>query len=255
MKLVRNLWLVPALLVASLGCASSDKAPKKVHWSYEGSRGPEHWGELSPDYVLASTGRRQSPVDIVRSKAVPQQAAPLAPSYQPTTLEILNNGHTLEDEYHGGGTLPLDGRPYHLAQFHFHSPSEHTLDGQHAPMEVHLVHEDEAGRLAVIGILIQEGREHPELAKMWPHLPATPGRSEAVEGVLIDATRLLPASLASYRYSGSLTTPPCSEDVSWFVLEQPIEASAGQIAAFRKLVSGNNRPTQPLNGRPIALVK
>ena len=245
-------WLALPLAIVALGCTASPKAPG---WSYAGSTGPEHWADLSPDYALARSGRRQSPVDIVTSKVVAQSAAPIAASYQTTSLEILNNGHTIEDDYHDGGTLTLDGRTYSLAQFHFHSPSEHTVDGRHFPMELHLVHKDPSGRLAVIGALIQEGAAHPELAKLWQHLPVEPGRSLAVEGVEVDATKLLPASLASYRYSGSLTTPPCSEDVSWFVLAEPIQASAEQIAAFRRVIHGNNRPTQPLNGRPIALVK
>ena len=251
---MKHFRLVPVLLLAALACQSSPHGTKAA-WSYEGPTGPEHWGDLSPDYVLAKTGRRQSPVDIVTSKAALQSAAPLEASYQDTSLEILNNGHTIEDDYHDGGTLTLDRRPFHLAQFHFHAPSEHTVDGQHAPMEVHLVHEDASGELAVIGILVREGREHPELAKLLPHLPKTAGRTEAVEGTAVNASRLFPASHASYRYTGSLTTPPCTEDVSWFVLQESIEASAEQIAAFRALIQGNNRPTQPLNGRTIALVR
>jgi carbonic anhydrase len=259
MKSMKHAWLVLPSILATLACSgpSSSRAavPAKAPWSYEGRTGPAHWGELDAGYVLAKTGRRQSPVDIVTAKIVRQQAAALEASYGDTSLEVLNNGHTIEDDYHGGGTLTIDGRVFRLAQFHFHSPSEHTLDGEHAPMEVHLVHEDAGGKLAVIGVLIREGREHPELAKLWQHLPRSAGRTEAVEGVTVNAERLLPASLASYRYSGSLTTPPCTEDVSWFVLEQSIEASAEQIAAFRAVIHGNNRPTQPLNGRTIALVR
>jgi carbonic anhydrase len=249
-------WLVASIVCGLLGCKSQVENPQptttaKPAWSYEGRTGPDHWGELSSDYVLAKTGRRQSPVDIVRSKAIPKDGAPLDVSYESTSLEILNNGHTIEDEYHDGGMLVLDGRQYHLAQFHFHSPSEHTIDGKHAPMELHLVHKDAGGSLAVIGVLIQEGRAHPELNVLWPHLPKEPGRKVSVPGVMADASKLLPGSLASYRYTGSLTSPPCSEDVSWVVLQQPIEASPEQIAAFRKLIHGNNRPTQPLNGRTI----
>ena len=246
-------FLLAALVVCgSLACRSNDlAAPEGAEWSYTGSTGPEHWGELSADYVLARTGRRQSPVDIVRARTLRKDAAALDASYHDTALEILNNGHTVEDDYHDGGTLVVDGHEYHLAQFHFHSPSEHTIDGEHAPMEVHLVHKDAQGKLAVIGVLIEEGRAHPELAVLWEHLPTSPGRKEAVEGVSVNASRLLPASLASFRYSGSLTTPPCSEDVAWFVLQEPIQASAEQIAEFRRVIHGNNRPTQPLHDREI----
>ena len=193
-------------------------------------------------------------MDIVHGAGDPRRPAPLILSYHETTLEILNNGHTIEDDYHGGGTLTVDGHAYKLAQFHFHSPSEHTIDGKHAPMEMHLVHKDAAGKLAVIGVLIEEGAANPELAPLRKHMPTKPGRRDR-RGRPVNASRLLPASLASYRYSGSLTTPPCSEQVAWFVLQRPIQASKEQIAAFRKVISGNNRPTQPLNGRTITASK
>jgi len=249
---MKRALLAAVLFCVPVACQSNTKASApSEEWSYQGANGPKHWGDLSPDYVLAKTGRHQSPVDIATSEVARRDGAPLQASYHDTSLEILNNGHTVEDDYHDGGTLTVDGHAYALAQFHFHSPSEHTVDGEHAPMEMHLVHKDASGKLAVIGVMIQEGREHPELAVLWKHLPTSPGRSEAVEGVMVNASKLFPASLASYRHTGSLTTPPCSEGVAWFVLQQPIEASAEQIAAFRKVIHGNNRPTQPLNDRVI----
>ncbi len=249
---MNRVWIGSLLVGLTLACQSgTQQTAEHAEWSYKGSTGPEHWGDLRPDYVLAKTGKQQSPVDIVTAQIRRQDAAPLNASYQQTTLEILNNGHTVEDNYHGGGVLAFEGREYKLAQFHFHSPSEHTIDGKHTPMEVHLVHKDASGKLAVIGVMIREGLAHPELAVLWKHLPESPGRAEAVANVNVNASQLLPKSLASYRYSGSLTTPPCSEGVAWFVLQEPIEASAEQIAAFRKVITGNNRPTQPLNGRVI----
>jgi len=249
--------LTLALISGLLGCQSThdDKAhsstPTKASWSYTGSTGPAHWGDLSADYALARTGKHQSPIDISTARCARKDLPPMKVSYAPTSLEILNNGHTVEDDYHNGGSITVDGQAYKLAQFHFHSPSEHTIDGQHAPMEMHLVHKDAAGKLAVVGVMIREGRTNPELATLWQHMPTTAGRTEAVSGVNVNAAKLLPASLASYRYSGSLTTPPCSEQVDWMVLQQPIEASADQIAAFRQVISGNNRPTQPLNDRVV----
>jgi carbonic anhydrase len=255
MKRAWRSWFATLLVLVLGACQARPAKPAegahKVGWSYSGRTGPAHWGDLDPAYVLAKTGKEQSPVDIVPSEAKAEDEAPLAVDYQPTSLEILHNGHTVEDDYHGGGTLTVDGHTYSLAQFHFHSPSEHTVDGQHTALELHLVHKDADGKLAVIGVLIREGSAHPELARLWEHLPTEPGRKEAVEGVRVDAARLLPASLASFRYPGSLTTPPCSEGVSWLVLQQPIEASAEQVAAFRRVIHGNNRPTQPLHGREI----
>jgi carbonic anhydrase len=249
---MKHVSLAAVLVCASLACHSpTQAAAPHAQWSYAGDTGPARWGELDPAYALARTGRHQSPVDIDTSRVVRADGAALETSYQDASIELLNNGHTVEDDYHGGGTLTVDGHAYRLAQFHFHSPSEHTVDGAHAPMEVHLVHKDADGALAVIGVLIREGRSHPDIARLWEHMPAEAGRSEAVEGVTVNAARLLPGSLASYRYSGSLTTPPCSEGVSWFVLQEPIEASAEQIAAFRAVIRDNNRPTQPLNARTI----
>ena len=245
------------LILALLGCRASEKAPPPAPpalpaWSYAGENGPEHWGDLSPAYALAKTGKQQSPVNIDTFQTLRRDLPPLLLKYQDTTLEILNNGHTIEDDYHNGGTLTVDGHEYKLAQFHFHSPSEHTIDGKHAAMEVHLVHKDAEGKLAVIGVMVREGMANPVFATLWPHLPAQPGRSQAVEGVQVNAAELLPLSLASFRYSGSLTTPPCSEQVAWFVLQNPIQASSEQIAEFRKLIFGNNRPIQPRNERVIA---
>lgn len=246
--------LAPFLSLLCFACSTTSSVPPAVSkpaWSYTGANGPAHWGELSPQYALAKSGTRQSPIDIQSKSASRASLPPLQVNYAETTLEILNNGHTIEDDYHGGGTLNVGGHEYRLAQFHFHSPSEHTLDGVNSPMEMHLVHKDAQGQLAVIGVMISEGAAHPELAKLWKHLPAQPGRAEEVPGESVNAAKLLPASLSCFRYSGSLTTPPCSEDVSWFVLRQPITASAEQIAAFRSIISGNNRPTQPLNGRVV----
>lgn len=256
---MRNLKLVYTcglLVLASAACRapSGEKKgadPAKPEWSYEGRTGPAHWGDLAPAYALARTGQQQSPIDIATARTVAEEAPALVVKYEPNSLEILNNGHTVEDEYHGAGTLTVAGHEYRLAQFHFHAPSEHTIDGAHAPLEMHLVHKDPDGKLAVIGVLVREGRANPELARLAEHLPTKPGRKEEVEGLLVDPAKLLPASLASYRYSGSLTTPPCTEGVSWFVLQQSIEASAAELAAFHKVIHGNNRPTQPLHGREV----
>jgi len=247
--------LTSAVLLLAAACQSTKGTTHPAGWSYEGSTGPAHWAELKPEYALAKTGKRQSPIDIVPAAATAQDGPALVVAYGDATLEILNNGHTVEDDYHGGGTLTVDGHAYALAQFHFHSPSEHTIGGRHSPMEMHLVHKDAAGKLAVLGVLIEEGAEHPELARLWKHMPTEPGRTEHVEGETVNASKLLPAGLASYRYSGSLTTPPCSEDVAWFVLQKPIQASKAQIAEFRKVIYGNNRPTQPLNGRTVTASK
>jgi carbonic anhydrase len=250
-------------VLAALGCRSasfpsstaSPSSPRstasQVAWSYEGATGPAHWGELSPAYRLASTGRSQSPIDIRPAECVRADLPSLQLSYGAVPLEILNNGHTIEVEYDGDGALTVDGHSYTLVQFHFHAPSEHTLKGEHSAMELHLVHADADGELAVIGVLIAQGRASPALAELWAHMPSEPGPAESVPEVRVDPTRLLPGDLASWRYAGSLTVPPCTEGVRWFVLQDPIEASAEQIATFRRVIGKCNRPVQPLNGRVV----
>ncbi len=240
-----------ACLLLSLVTACASSSESAPEWSYEGETGPAHWSELTPDYALAKEGKRQSPIDIAVAKTVATEVPPIEVLYDPTTLEIFNNGHTVEDDYHDGGHLSIDGHDYALAQFHFHSPSEHTINGEHFPMEMHLVHRDADGKLAVLGVMIAEGQQNELFARVGHYAPTEPGRADHVHGVEIDATELLPPSLASYRYSGSLTTPPCSEDVRWLMLKTPIEASKEQIARFRQIYFGNNRPTQPLNGRTV----
>jgi carbonic anhydrase len=138
-----------------------------------------------------------------------------------------------------------------VVQFHFHAHGEHTVEGVAAPLELHIVHRDENGGLAVLGVLIEEGAENEALAPVFDHLPGGEGEPQEIEGVEIDLGDALPESLAAWRYDGSLTTPPCSEGVRWHVLSNPIEASAAQIGAFETRFDHNYRPTQPLNGRTI----
>jgi len=241
-----------AILLVTLAVGACRSAPDDdLEWSYRGETGPRYWGELKPEYALARTGRRQSPIDIRPASAVREELAPIEVSYDPTTIDIMNNGHTVEDDYHGGGHLRVDGRDFALAQFHFHAPSEHTVDGRHFPMEIHLVHRDAGGDLAVVAALVEEGEECPTLGELERHFPRERGRAEEVEGMYVSAADLLPDSLACYRYSGSLTTPPCTEGVAWFVLEEPVEASRAQIDLFHEIIGGNNRPTQPLHGRSL----
>jgi carbonic anhydrase len=234
------------------GCRSTPPSSAPTgEWSYSGATGPGHWGDLKPEYALARSGRAQSPIDIVPASATQALLGPIEVAYASTTVDILNNGHTVEDDYHGGGGIRVEGHEYALAQFHFHTPSEHTLEGRHFPLEMHLVHRDSAGALAVVAVLFEQGEPHAALGALEAHFPTEPGRAQHVEGVTVNPSDLLPSSLASFRYPGSLTTPPCSEGVAWFVLQQPLQAAAEQIAAVHAILHDNNRPTQPLHGRTV----
>lgn len=239
---------------ASAAPASGDPA-----WHYEGAEGPEHWNKLSPKFAACGDGKSQSPVDIAET-VVGSKAEALKTNLTPGALKIahhehvadgINNGHTIQINYQGGDELTIGNETYGLVQYHFHNPSEHTVKGQHRPMEMHLVHKAESGKLAVIGVFIEEGAHNAAFAPIWNNLPKQKGMESHYASVNVDVDKLLPVSRASYRYDGSLTTPPCSEGVRWIVMTTPIQLSAGQIKAFTTIIHDNARPTQPLNGRPV----
>lgn len=212
-------------------------AESHTHWTYDGNTGPAFWGDLSPEYAACGTGKEQSPIDVDTVKE--ENLVNLAFDYHPSSVNIINNGHTVEAVYDPGSSFTVDGVQYNLKQFHFHAPSEHTVDGQSAAMEMHLVHENAEGKKAVVGILINEGSD----ATLAVPEPEATGQ--------INAADFLPSDQTTFRYEGSLTTPPCTEGVSWFVMIHPIELSAQQIAAFTTIYNHNNRPVQSLNGRTI----
>jgi carbonic anhydrase len=245
--------VVPPLARPSVAPAADDP-----EWHYAGDEGPDHWAELSPRFTACRDGRRQSPIDITSPARLVPPALQL--QFPPASLRIahhehvadgINNGHTIQINYDDGDTLIVGETPYELVQYHFHNPSEHTLGGQHAPMEMHMVHRSAAGGLAVVAVFIEEGRHNSAFDPVWTNLPRARGVEVHYEHVMIDVDALLPPLWTSYRYDGSLTTPPCTEGVRWIVLTMPIELDADQIRAFTVLVHDNNRPVQPLNARAV----
>jgi carbonic anhydrase len=223
--------------------------PHVAQWGYGEDDGPRVWGELSPKYVLARTGQRQSPIDIAR--ATPQQLPAIEFDYRSAPINLVYNGHTVQESEDGASRIEAAGKRWTLKQFHFHSPSEHTVDGEHFDMEMHLVHAASDGHLAVVGVLIREGAENPAFSPLWRYLPTEENRAVRPE-VTIDAETLLPESRGYYQYDGSFTTPPCTEGVRWMVLTTPVELSREQIQAFQAVIHGNNRPVQPLNDRDVS---
>lgn len=252
--------LIASLLLSACGGAATTNTPaaeptvaetghtSQVHWTYEGAEGPDHWGDIDPAYAACGTGKSQSPIDLHSASA--EDLANIAFHYQASDLRILNNGHTVQVNYDAGSYIEVDGERYDVAQFHYHAPSEHSIDGQLFPAELHIVHKNAAGQLAVVGILLTEGAENPAFQPFLSNLPDHEAE-ESDAGVKIDAAAFLPATQTTYRYSGSLTTPPCSEGVSWFVMDHPVELSADQIAALETVFEGNNRPVQPINERSL----
>lgn len=223
--------------------------PHAAEWSYKGATGPEHWGDLTPEYALAKTGKHQSPIDI--SETVSKRLPALDFEYKPTKINLIYNGHSVQENEDPGGFAVAGGKRYALQQFHFHSPSEHTVDGKHFPMEMHLVHQAEDGTLAVAAVLIEEGEHNKAFDPIWAMLPDANQPSRDSE-LLIETTPLLPTEHSYYTYDGSLTTPPCSEHVTWAVLTTPVSLSKKQIMRFRAVINGNNRPVQPYNGRVVS---
>lgn len=225
--------------------AKTKTATPAVHWSYEGEEGPDHWGELDPAYEACATGLEQSPIDLTAGKAA--KLDDIEFKWKPSAYEVVDNGHTVQVNLATGGTAVIDGHEYTLVQFHFHAPSEHTIAGTRYTMEMHFVHKDAEGKLAVVGVLFTEAAENPELNFVFDRIPA-PGSTLAGQG-LIDPRRLLPEYTATVRYPGSLTTPPCSEGVSWNVFLMPIQASKEQIETFASRHEGSNRPVQSIGDR------
>jgi len=234
------------------------KAAHGAHWSYEGAGDPSHWSKLSKDFVTCGVGHEQSPIDIVTGKAAPLSKGTAGfdevrfdPTVRRAPVVIINNGHTIQVDAVGTESLTIGNAPYILQQFHFHSPSEHTVDGRSYPLEAHLVHQSADSKLAVVGVLFEEGAENPALAPFWKSLPKSAGDKVVLGSDGVNVGPMLPGRHEVYRYAGSLTTPPCSEAVKWFVMADRLKASAAQIAALKAIVHVNNRPVQPLLGRAV----
>jgi carbonic anhydrase len=225
------------------------------HWSYakNDANGPQHWGDLAHHFSLCEKGRAQSPIDIGRATAT-KDAPKLIWHYGTASLNVENNGHTIQAEILSGKNhITIDGQPYSLAQFHFHAPSEHRISGVPADMELHFVHKNSSGALAVVGVMIHElaGRENKAFKPIWDLMPRD-FHTKSSQPTNLTLASLMPSNRQYFHYSGSLTTPPCSEGVRWFVLANPITLSSGQIEMYTSIFGGpTNRPIQPLQGRDV----
>lgn len=233
-------YLLSTAVLSLLAITPALAGDNHSSWGYTGEGAAAHWDGV------CKTGQKQSPINI--DKFVQGEVPPLTLNYSETPLEVVNNGHTVQVNYAPGSTLTVGDATYDLLQFHFHTPSEHYLNGVPAAMEVHFVHKDKGGTLGVVGVMMKIGAENAAIKDIWSNIPAA-GESKTVEGKSISALALLPSDHEYLKYEGSLTTPPCSEGVQWHVIKEPIEISHEQLLAFQTLFPVNARPVQPLHGR------
>lgn len=245
MKIILNFIALATLTLSQAYAASGHGA----HWSYEGKEGPDNWGNISEEFKTCKLGKEQSPLDI-NTKLVKKSAAnQVRLNYKASSGELVNNGHTIQINLNDAGNATLGNVDYKILQFHFHTPSEEKIDGKSYPINAHLVHKSSDGKLGVIGIFFKEGSENAALKEIFNMLPKKEGKLNLSKA--FNPSDLLPKSSAHYAYSGSLTTPPCSESVSFFIMKNPIEMSSAQLTSFKKIFNMNARPVQPLNNRII----
>lgn len=245
----------PRVVVALANVRKEPAAPAAVHadghtphWSYEGKNGPHAWAKLSPEFAACGSGTRQSPIDLRDGMKV--DLDPIVFDYRPSGFKVIDNGHTIQANVGGWNSMRIAGRRFRLVQFHFHSPSEEMIDGKQFDMVAHLVHKDGEGRLAVVAVLIERGTRQPAIQTVLNNLPLERGEEQTASSP-IDVAQLLPADRRYFTYMGSLTTPPCTEDVLWVVMKQPVQATAEQLNLFSRMYPMNARPVQDAGDRIV----
>jgi len=238
--------LAIALSILSTGVMAGGHGP---HWGYTGADGADNWGKLHPDFALCANGKNQSPINITNT--LDAETPAITFNYQANGGEVINNGHTIQVNFAAGSSMNLRGTTYHLKQFHFHAPSENLIDGKSYPLEAHLVHADDKGNLAVVGVMYNIGAANDAVSAAWAAMPEK-ADGKATLAQAINGMTLLPSNQDYYRFNGSLTTPPCSEGVTWLVMKEAMTVSQAQVDQFTKVMGGiNNRPVQDVNARPV----
>lgn len=231
---------------------NKNKGNQAKNWSYDRT-GPAYWGDLDPNYSECGTGKTQSPIDL--SNPTKSNLPTLAFEYKDVPLKMVNDGYNMHVEIAPGNFLDIEGEKFQLLQFHFHLPSEHTINGKHLPMEVHLVHKSDKDQFAVVGIMLEEGPPSTLIQRLWSHMPGHP-KQIVSSPLTINAGDLLPKDRSYFRYDGSLTTPPCSEGLLWHVLRGTITIDNERMKFFTELFGEDTaRPVQPLNNRKIKVSK
>ena len=235
-------WLAAATLAAG--------AEEHAHWSYSGATGPEHWASEDPAFATCGSGKQQSPIDIEKTSVEP--LPPLEFAYQPIPLIVTDTGHSFQVNVPpGSGGITVGADHYYLVQFHFHRPSEEEIHGHRDAMVAHLVHKTAGGDLAVVAVLIHAGEPNAFLKQVFDHFPPQGMTETKAPGTTLNLGEFLPHHRGYYTFDGSLTTPPCTEHVRWFVLKSPVQASASQVQQFAARYPHDARPVQALNDRTV----
>lgn len=245
MRKTISLAALAMLAVCSAGAQSAQ-------WGYAGKIGPDRWAKLDGTYLTCANGHEQSPLDIRGAK--PVRLSPLEFHYRSGQPTLTNDGHTIVAKVEPGSYFQVDGHRYDLVQFTFHHPSEEAVKGQLSDMEVQLLHKDAEGKMAIISVRMTEGDPNVVLASLWPQLPKQVGQS-AVATDMVNPAGMLPIDHGYWSYQGSLSTPPCTEGVRWFVFKQEAQVSREQIQTFSALYPRNVRPLQPPHDRKIDATK
>jgi len=239
---------VLAALAAGLFSFSAHAHDHAKHWGYAGEVAPSHWAELDPAFETCGIGQAQSPINISKTEKVELPALDF--QYSQPAPTIVNNGHSVQVNVPAGNFLKIGDKSYELLQFQFHTPSEEQVNGKRAAMVAHFVHKAADGSLGVVAVLLQGGKKNEAFESVFTHLPRT-GETISVEDLKLDLAAMLPSNKGYYSFAGSLTTPPCSEGVSWMVLKTPVTLSTKQIGAFRQLFKFNARPIQAVHDRVV----
>lgn len=246
-------WRLAIVSAAMLLAGSASPAPaeqSRVDWGYAGGNGPESWGVLAPEFAACRNGHRQSPIDLGAAD-VPGREPAVEVRYKPLPLTILHNGYTVEVLVKNGSKIVLEGMEYELLQFHFHTPSEHRVDGRSFAAEMHFVHRASDGTYAVIGLLIEEGDENPALTAVVDSAPHGVAGEQTFADIIIDPGRILPPLTSFWVYDGSFTTPPCTEGIRWMIERAAAPMSRQHIDGLSRAMGNNARPLQPIERRTI----
>jgi len=225
------------------------KGSMQSPWSYQGKEVSANWGKLNPDYAACDAGRNQSPINV--EQTIHAALKELKTLQKFPAKEIVNQGHTLMVRFKEGNMMVLDGTPFQMKQLQFHAPGEHTIKGKSYPLEAQFMHANSKGEQSILAVLFEEGEANAALQHLIAQLPKETGKPVPLKSRVLPS-ELMPQKRTYFRFSGSLTTPPCTEGVRWVLMKAPMTASKEQVEAFKQAFQGpNNRPVQPLSGRVV----